>query len=165
MNEQILSHFQSADEILATVISSIPPFVIEKSDRLFFSLVESIISQQLSIKAGDTIVKRFLVLFPKEQLTPEAVLAVPRETLRSVGMSWNKADYVHNIARALVHKELDFTKFESMTDEEVINLLNRNRKAGELHLRAFSAIDQDMAVLNIEILRGRKPADGGKCSA
>jgi 3-methyladenine DNA glycosylase/8-oxoguanine DNA glycosylase len=52
MQKHIISHFQLTDEILAGVIPYIEPFSIEKSDALFYSLVESIISQQLSVKAG-----------------------------------------------------------------------------------------------------------------
>lgn len=137
MHKNIVSHFQTSDEILAKVIPFIKPFSIEKSEELFFSLVESIISQQLSVKAGDTIVKRFSALFPDEKITPEAVLLIPRETLRSVGMSWNKADYIHNIARAVVEHQLDFTKLDQLPDEEVIKELTKIKGIGRWTAEMF----------------------------
>ena len=137
MNSTILSHFEVADKILFDVIPAIKPFTIEKSDKLFLSLVESIISQQLSVKAGDTIVKRFLALFPTENITPEAVLSTPRETLRSVGMSWSKADYVHNISRAFVEKQLDLANLDNFSDEEIIIELTKIKGIGQWTAEMF----------------------------
>lgn len=137
MHKTIVSHFETVDKVIFEVIPLIKPFTIQKSDKLFFSLVESIISQQLSVKAGDTIVKRFMALFPDGEITPKAVLSVPRETLRSVGMSWSKADYVHNISRAIVEKQLDFTNFDNLTDEEVILELTKIKGIGRWTAEMF----------------------------
>jgi DNA-3-methyladenine glycosylase II len=136
MNQKILSHFQSSDKILFQTISLIQPFTLEKSVKVFFSLVESIISQQLSVKAGDTIMKRFLSLVG-EPVTPEAVLTVTREQLRGVGMSWNKADYVQNIARAIIEKQLDIKTLDAMTDEEVIKELTKIKGIGQWTAEMF----------------------------
>ena len=137
MRKDVFNHFNSVDQILSSVLSSIKPFTVERSDELFFSLVESIISQQLSVKAGDTIVKRFLALFPNENITPEQVLSIPRETLRSVGMSWSKADYVHNISRAVVEKDLDLDSLENDTDEEIIKKLTKIKGIGRWTAEMF----------------------------
>ncbi len=137
MNNTILSHFETADQVLFKIIPEIEPFIIEKSDEIFFSLVESIISQQLSIKASDTIVKRFVALFPEGEITPEHVLAVPREKFREVGMSWNKADYVHNIARAILEKQLHIDSFDTMTDDEVVAELTTIKGIGQWTAEMF----------------------------
>lgn len=64
----------------------------------FEMLVHSIVYQQLSGKAARTILNRLLDLVG--DLTPEAVLSKTEEELKSVGLSRQKASYVHNVARA-----------------------------------------------------------------
>lgn len=61
-------------------------------------LIRSIIYQQLAYKAAKTIHDRFLALVGK--LTPARVLAKSQEELRSVGLSRQKASYIHNVAEA-----------------------------------------------------------------
>ena len=64
----------------------------------FEMLTRSIIYQQLAYKAAKTIHDRFLALVGK--LTPHRVLAKSQEELRSVGLSRQKASYIHNVAEA-----------------------------------------------------------------
>lgn len=137
MSEIILSHFKKNDPILYSVITPSVSFTLNKSNDIFFSLVESIISQQLSVKASDTIVKRFIALFPKNQITPEFTLSLTRESLRNVGMSWSKADYVQNIARAILEKKLDIANLHATSDEEVITQLTQIKGIGRWTAEMF----------------------------
>lgn len=137
MSSSILSHFQKNDPILYSVITPSVSFTLNKSNDIFFSLVESIISQQLSVKASDTIVKRFKALFEDNQVTPESTLSHTRESLRAVGMSWSKADYVQNIARAILEKKLDITNLHDMSDEEVITQLTLIKGIGRWTAEMF----------------------------
>ena len=61
-------------------------------------LIRSIVYQQLAYKAAKTIHDRFIALVGK--LTPTRVLAKTQEELRSVGLSRQKASYIHNVAKA-----------------------------------------------------------------
>lgn len=137
MNEHIVAHFSSKDQILARIIPLIPAFTLHRSDTPYFSLVESIISQQLSVKAGDTIVKRFVSLFSDEKVTPEATLLLTRESLRNVGMSWNKVDYVQNVAKAVTEGTLDFKTIDSLDDESVIAELTKIKGIGRWTAEMF----------------------------
>ncbi len=85
----------------------------------FLDLVEIITGQQLSMKAADTIFKRFISIFDTKTPQPEQVLKVSTEKLRSVGLSNSKAQYVHNIALAIVSKSLPIDKFNQLPDEVV----------------------------------------------
>lgn len=87
-------------------------------NSLFLDLVEIVTGQQLSLKAADTIFKRFLALFPGKP-KPNDVLEVPVEKLRSVGLSNSKANYVRNVAEAVSSGSLILDQFEKMTDEEI----------------------------------------------
>ncbi|MEK9179137.1 MAG: DNA-3-methyladenine glycosylase 2 family protein, partial [Patescibacteria group bacterium] len=69
--DQALKHLQQ-DPILKRLIAVIPPFEHRRTGDIFPDLVDSIVSQQLSMKAAATIFGRFKALFPKEIITPEA---------------------------------------------------------------------------------------------
>ena len=113
----------------------------DRNEFLFQDLVESIISQQLSTKAANTIYSRFLELFGKnphkkrdgstEFPTPEEILKMDTEKLRGAGMSYSKAGYVKNIAQAFKDGNLDVKKIEKMSDEEVIKELTKIKGVGK----------------------------------
>jgi len=137
MIDLINSYFQIKDPILHSAITPSVTFHLHKSNNIFFSLVESIISQQLSVKASDTIVKRFVALYTDKKVTPEQTLRLTREHLRNVGMSWNKADYVQNIARAIIENKLDIANLDNLTDEEVITQLTQIKGIGRWTAEMF----------------------------
>lgn len=104
----------------------------DKSEHLMKELIEAIISQQLSIKAADTIFSRFLKLFKTDKFpTPEQILKIDIEKLRSVGMSYSKANYVKNIVLAFKDKTIAIEKVKKMTDEEVIIELTKIKGVGK----------------------------------
>ena len=90
------------------------------SQNYFESLVESIIGQQLSGKAADTIYKRFLNLFPKQKFTPDLVLDIEDLTLRNCGMSWAKARSLYDLSHKILSKTVRLNELDQMSDEEVI---------------------------------------------
>ncbi len=92
----------------------------DRSEFLYEELVESIIGQQLSGKAADTIFKRFLALYKESKFPrPEELLKTDVEKLRSAGMSYSKASYIKNIAEAFKNGDLDIKILRKMSDEEV----------------------------------------------
>lgn len=121
------------DPILQKLIDTYPsPTWTDRSDFLFEDLIETIISQQLSIKAADSIYNRFKKLFPLSTFpTPEQVLAIDHETLRSIGVSHSKANYIHNVAQAFVDKTIESEKIKMMADEEIIEQLIQIKGVGK----------------------------------
>ena len=103
----------------------------DRSEKLYEELVSSIISQQLSNKAADTIYNRFLTLFKGKHPKPKDLLKTDEEILRSAGMSYSKAGYIKNIAAAFENKDLDFVKIKKMSDEEIINELTKIKGVGK----------------------------------
>ncbi len=103
----------------------------DRSEFLYEELVESIIGQQLSGKAADTIFKRFLALFKNSQFPkPSVLLKTDLEKLRSAGMRYSKAQYIKNIAQEFVNKELDINKLKKMSDQEIKNELVKIKGVG-----------------------------------
>jgi DNA-3-methyladenine glycosylase II len=121
------------DPILQKLFKQHGPHRFEdRTERLMEELIESIINQQLSGKAADTIYKRLLQLFKNEQFpTPEQILKIDVEKLRSAGMSYSKASYIKNIAKAFKDGDLDIRKIQKMSDEEVIVELTKIKGIGK----------------------------------
>jgi 3-methyladenine DNA glycosylase/8-oxoguanine DNA glycosylase len=87
-------------ETAAVIIGKIGPVSVKaRRVPVFHSLVQSIIYQQLSGKAADTILSRFKALFGDGHFPfAEQVLAMQPEQLRSAGLSRPKANYIRGIA-------------------------------------------------------------------
>lgn len=122
MDPKVRLHFQTVDPVLFSVIDRIPSFAIQKSTDYFSDLVEAIICQQLSDKAGATIFSRFQTLFPDKQITPKKVLALKDEQIRNAGPSWSKVRYIKNIAQAVVDG-MDLSSFDNLNDQQIMNNL------------------------------------------
>ena len=90
--------------------------------RPFQTLARSIIGQQLSAKAANTIGSRVRKVI-KGELVPKRIHDTPVEIFRAAGLSQAKAKYLKELARRVLSKELDFSKLKDKTDEEVINNL------------------------------------------
>ena len=130
MDSKIFSHFKSADPLLFELMNVYPPVVLERSANPFLSLCREIINQQLSAKAGGTITGRFMALFAGESITATDVLAIPQEKLRTVGMSWSKAKFLHNIAQAVIDGSLNFTDVAILPEDDVMKELTKIKGIG-----------------------------------
>ena len=117
-----LSHLKK-DKILNKIIERVGSLKNKKDTDLYVSLMRSIVSQQLSVKAAATIWQRFLDLFKGGYPAPKLVLKMSDEKLRSVGLSYQKAGYLKNIAQFSINKTLDFKLLKSKTDTELIDYL------------------------------------------
>jgi DNA-3-methyladenine glycosylase II len=101
------------------------------------ALVHSIMSQQLSTKAAATIARRFNELFGGTFPTPQQVLAMPEEKLRSVGLSGMKVSFVRDLARRIDDGSLRLDALDAMTDEEVVDALTEVKGIGRWTAEMF----------------------------
>ncbi|MFN0175020.1 MAG: DNA-3-methyladenine glycosylase family protein [Saprospiraceae bacterium] len=130
MNPQAaIAHLQQEATIrpLLTQIE-MPDFT--PSGRIYFDLMESIVSQQLSVKVADVIFKRFLSLFPDNYPHPDSVVAIEFEKLRSVGLSGQKANYLQNVAKFAIENDLEKIDWSSMHDDEILSFLIQIKGVG-----------------------------------
>lgn len=106
-------------------------FVPSHEPDLWWSLVDSIGSQQLSIKAAATIVGRIAALAPGDgRPAPVEIAATPDETLRACGLSRAKVAYVKDLAGKFLDGTLDPEAIALLPDEEVISELTRVKGIG-----------------------------------
>ena len=86
----------------------------------FQSLLRSIVFQQLSGKAAQTIYERLVSLIPKtSNLCPNEVLKLNKDEMRKAGLSFQKINYVRNLADYFENNSLQKKDVEEMTDEEI----------------------------------------------
>lgn len=102
---------------------------ISKRRDVYLYLCFSIVSQQLSTKVATVIRRRFLDLYPGKP-SPEQILATPYETLRSIGLSGAKANYVQNVARFALESGMDHKLLGKMSNDEIIEYLTRIKGVG-----------------------------------
>ncbi len=96
----------------------------------FEALCKSIVSQQLSITAADTIYKRYYALIMEEAM-PERVLSYHPDDFRAIGLSYQKANYVQEVARFWNKNSHLETDLQNMGDEEIVNTLTQIKGVGE----------------------------------
>lgn len=94
-----------------------------RTKSVTLSLVWSIMSQQLSIQVAKVMHQRFLNLFGGKDPTAEEILKVPVATIRAIGISQRKAEYIHNVASFMVEKKITYAKLQKLSDDEIIELL------------------------------------------
>lgn len=99
-------------------------------------MVESIVSQQLSIKVADVIFGRVKQLAGSD-FSPGKLLLVSVEDLRTAGLSYSKASYVHNIARAWEEGLVDSGALATMDDAAVIEALVQIKGVGQWTAEMF----------------------------
>src|SRR3954462_7414450 len=87
------AHLAAADPVLARLIAAYGRCTLAPDSRGFHTLVDSIISQQISVKAAASILRRFVGLLPDGVVTPEAILALTPEAMREAGLSGAKVRY------------------------------------------------------------------------
>lgn len=101
------------------------------SRKIYYDLLESIVSQQLSVKAATTIFNRFLLLFPDNYPHPDMLVNIEPERLRSAGLSNQKAAYLQNVARFSLANDLEGHDWDSMDDHEIIRFLTQIKGVGQ----------------------------------
>ena len=125
-----LKYLKQNDRGMRRLIEEFETPIFIKDINYFEALVRSIVYQQLSGKAAATIHKRFKGLFNKDQnLSPSIVLEKSHDELSSVGLSSQKASYIHNIANAF-KAEIVPDNIETISDDKVIECLTTIKGVG-----------------------------------
>jgi DNA-3-methyladenine glycosylase II len=123
------------DPVMARLIAETPAPKIfnDYADDVYLALLESIVSQQISVKAADAIFARFRALFPDNYPQADALLLKTTDELRSAGLSFQKIKYLQSVAAfSLIQSDaapahgrasLDRAHLDTLTDEEVVQYL------------------------------------------
>lgn len=130
--EALLAHFTAIDPVITQVIEAMPLTIYQPltdHTRYFAALCRTIVGQQLSGKAADTIHGRFLDLVEGAP-TPEKIIALEGQQLRDRGLSWSKISYMKDLAAKTASSELDVAALPHLDDQAVIEALVKVKGIG-----------------------------------
>jgi len=124
-----VNHLKKSDPVMRGIIERVGPCRIQFGPPELHSLAEAIVYQQLNGKAAETIFKRFATL-AGEPLSPEGILKLTAQQMRSAGLSGQKSSYLRDMAERAVSGQLDFSRLHRLSDEDVITHLTQVKGVG-----------------------------------
>jgi DNA-3-methyladenine glycosylase II len=134
MHDDAIQHLVKSDAILARTIDRIGPCTLKpiRSRSPYQSLVQAVAHQQLNGTAANTILRRFVALFPSSRFPePEEILASADEPLRGAGFSRAKVASIKDIAARTLDGTVPTRRaVASMSNEEIIERLTAVRGVG-----------------------------------
>ena len=126
------------EEIMRVLIKNFGSPVFNPNKDYFQSLLRSIVFQQLSGKAANTIYGRLINLIPKNAtLSPEEVLKMDKDDMRGAGLSFQKISYVKNLSKFFGDNTFHKKDVERMTDEEISIELTQIKGIGQWTVDMF----------------------------
>jgi DNA-3-methyladenine glycosylase II len=141
INEEVAktaaAHLAKHDPVLAPIIARSGLCPVRPHKNYYWALVDSIISQQLSVKAAASIERRFQELFNSKVPAPEQILEKSIDELRTVGLSRPKAGYIRDLAEHIKGGVLKLDQFDKLSNEEITRELTAVKGIGEWTAHMF----------------------------
>jgi DNA-3-methyladenine glycosylase II len=124
------------DPVMRKIIKKYNKGFLTTKNKPFFSLCRTIIGQQISVKAADAIWLKFEKKC-KKKIKPETVLKLSTQSLKSVGLSWQKVTYLKNISKSFKNKSFNIKELKKMNDEDAINYITQLKGLGVWSAQMF----------------------------
>ena len=118
------------DKVMAKLISIYKDGSLVTRNDVFFSLCKSIIGQQISVAAANSVFFRFKRKC-KGKINPKIVNSLSASSLKSCGLSKQKAKGIKELAKKLISKEFKPQLIKKMNDDEAIEYLSKLRQIGK----------------------------------
>jgi DNA-3-methyladenine glycosylase II len=122
-------HLYKKDKIMRKLLSSYKGHLTTRNN-FFYSLTRSIISQQISVSAADSVFLKFEKKC-KGKINPKIVNSLSSSSLKSCGLSKQKAKGIKELAKKLISKEFKPQLIKKMNDDEAIEYLSKLRQIGK----------------------------------
>jgi len=117
------------DPVLRKIINKFNKGFLTTRKDPFFSLCRTIVGQQISTKAADSIWLRFEEKC-KKKIIPETILKLPSRSLKSAGLSRQKVSYLKNIAKSFKNKSFNIRDLKKMDDDLAIDYITKLKGLG-----------------------------------
>ena len=124
------------DPILRKIIKKFNKGYLTSRKDPFFSLCRTIIGQQISTKAADSIWSRFEIKCNKK-IIPNTVLKLTSRSLRNAGLSRQKINYLKNIAKSFKNKSFNIKNLKKMNDDLAIDYITQLKGLGVWSAQMF----------------------------
>lgn len=128
--------FLKRDPKIAGIIHKVGKYEINLVKNPYRSLIDAIITQQLSGAAADSISEKFQKLYQRYP-KPADVLNTSDSKLRSAGLSKMKISYIKDLSEKIQSKELRISYLKDKSDEEVISHLTQVKGIGRWTAEMF----------------------------
>jgi DNA-3-methyladenine glycosylase II len=117
-----VAYLSATDPHLARCITKRGLIYRPSNPDLFSGLIETIVSQQVSSRAADTVITRLYAKFDGAP-SSSALAQMPEEDIQQLGMTYRKAGYLISAARAVEDGRLDAGRLSTYSDEEIVRHL------------------------------------------
>lgn len=126
--EKEIEYLKGQDKILGEAMERIGRIERRVIPNLFEALINSIVGQQISAKAAETVWNRLKDML--KEITPESIATGSVEEIQSCGLSTRKASYIKSAGEAVYKRELILEEFSSLSEEEIIKRLSSLKGVG-----------------------------------
>jgi DNA-3-methyladenine glycosylase II len=133
--EEACKHLVKKDRVMKRLIPQFGDVCLETRGDAFVTLARSIVGQQISVKAAQTVWERFELL--PRKLTPANVLKLKVDDMRAAGLSVRKVEYLVDLALHFDNGALHVKSWESMSDDEIVAELIAIRGIGRWTAEMF----------------------------
>jgi DNA-3-methyladenine glycosylase II len=124
------------DPVLRKIIKKYNKGFLTTKNKPFFSICRTIVGQQISTKAADSIWSKFEAKC-KKKINPETILKLSTRNLKSAGLSRQKVAYLKNIAKNFKNKSFNIKDLKKMNDENAINYITQLKGLGVWSAQMF----------------------------
>lgn len=126
--EEAKAALSKRDKTMKKIIASYEGEAMQLRGEPFYTLARSIVGQQISVKAADTVWNR--VMMAAEKITPRKLANMDATILRSCGLSERKVIYMHALANHFLDNKDTIKNWPNMTDDEIIKELTSIKGIG-----------------------------------
>jgi len=133
--DEACKHLMKKDRVMKRLIPQFGDACLQTRGDAFVTLARSIVGQQISVKAAQTVWDRF-VLLPRK-VTPSNILKLKIDDMRAAGLSARKVEYLVDLALHFDRGALHVKSWESMTDSDIIDELVAIRGIGRWTAEMF----------------------------
>ena len=128
-------HLMKRDRVMKKLIPQHPGVCLQSRGDAFVTLARSIVGQQISVKAAQSVWERFAAL--SRRMTPAQVLKLKVDDMRAAGLSARKVEYLVDLALHFADKRVRVTEWAQMDDEAIIAELVAIRGIGRWTAEMF----------------------------
>jgi len=128
-------HLVKKDRVMKRLIPQFGEACLQSRGDAFVTLARSIVGQQISVKAAQTIWDRFALL--PRKITPANVLKLKVDDMRAAGLSARKIEYLVDLALHFDSGALHVKRWAEMDDESIIDELVAIRGIGRWTAEMF----------------------------
>ncbi|NJM44049.1 MAG: DNA-3-methyladenine glycosylase 2 family protein [Brachymonas sp.] len=130
------AHLMKKDRVMRKLIPQFGDACLQSRGEAFITLARSVVGQQISVQAAQTIWDRFAIL-AKPKLTPAKVLKLKVDDMRACGLSARKIEYLVDLALHFDSGALSVKQWDGMDDEAIITELVAIRGIGRWTAEMF----------------------------